>query len=165
MSLDLQEHAPFAGYADTDEPLGSYAALSLVFNVGFGAALVTAASRGRLPERLRIEDVVAMGVATHKLARLLTKDSATSFLRAPFVHLEEKSGSNSLDEVPRRRGLRRSLGELLTCPECTGQWVAAGLAGGMLHAPRVTRAITSTFTALALADLLQYAYTGLKSRA
>jgi len=106
-----------------------------------------------------------MGVATHKIARVLVKDSVTSFLRAPFVRLEEKSGTNSLEESPRGEGLRRSIGELVSCPECTGQWVAGGLLAGMLHAPRTTRAITSLYTALALADLLQFVYVGLKERA
>ena len=74
------------------------------------------------------------------------------------------SGTNSLEETPRGSGLRRSIGELVSCPECTGQWVAGGLLAGMLHAPKATRAVTSLYTALALADLLQLVYTGLKDR-
>ena len=165
MSPALQEHPLFAGYSQGEQPLGSYLALSVVFNTGFAAALVAAARRGRLPDRLRLDDVFATALATHKLARLITKDAATSFLRAPFVRLDDKSGSNSLAEEPRGEGMQHSLGELLSCPECTGQWVAAALTVGMLHAPRVTRVVTSTFTALAVADLLQFAYAGLKSRA
>lgn len=118
-----------------------------------------------LPDKVPVVDVVAMGLATHKIARLATKDAVTSFLRAPFVRLEKKEGTNSLEESPRGEGLQRSLGELLSCPECTGQWVAAGLLAGMLHAPRTTRAITSLYSALALADLLQFVYTGVKNRA
>ena len=165
MSSLLAARTPFRGYADPPEPLGAYATLTGVFGAGFVAALAAAARRGRLPDRLALGDVVAIGVATHKLARLATKDSVTSFVRAPFVHLEKKEGTNSLEESPRGRGLQRSVGELLSCPECTGQWVAAGLLAGMLHAPRTTRAVTSLYSALALADVLQYVYTGLKSRA
>jgi hypothetical protein len=127
--------------------------------------LYTAHRRDRIPEGFRLGDVAAMGLATHKIARLLTKDAVTSFVRAPFVRLEEKSGTNSLKERPRGRGVRQSLGELLSCPECTGQWVAGGLLGGMLHAPRPTRAITSLYSALTVADLLQFVYSGLKRRA
>lgn len=165
MPPTLQAQEPFAGYSQDEQPLGSYLALAALWNTAFGAALIAAARRDRLPERLRVDDVLGMAFATHKLARLVTKDSATSFIRAPFVHLDEKSGSNSLAEHPRGRGLQRSLGELLTCPECSGQWIAAALAAGMLHAPRATRAITGTFTALAVGDLLQFVYAGLKSRA
>jgi hypothetical protein len=118
-----------------------------------------------LPERFHTIDLLGVALATHKIARLVTKDAVTSFLRAPFVRLEEKEGTNSLEETPRGQGLQRSLGELLSCPECTGQWVAGGLLAGMLHAPRATRAVTSLYSALAVADLLQYVYTGLKNRA
>lgn len=142
-----------------------YLTLAVVFNAGLTTALVTAARRGRLPERFRADDVAVMAIATHKIARLITKDSATSFIRAPFVRLQEKTGSNSLEEEPRGRGLQHALGELLTCPECAGQWVAAGLTASMLHAPRPTRTVATMFTAIALADLLQYVYAGLKSRA
>jgi hypothetical protein len=165
MTPTLQAHEPFAGYSREEQPLGSYVALAIFFNAAFGTALVAAAWRDRLPERHRLDDVLAVALATHKLARLVTKDSATSFIRAPFVRLDDKSGSNSLAEHPRGRGLRRSIGELLSCPECTGQWIAGGLTAGMLHAPRATRAVTSTFSALAVADLLQFAYAAMKSRA
>src|SRR5262245_4321356 len=151
--------------AMADRPLASYATLAAAFNAGLGAALVTAARRGRLDRRLGVDDVVRMGFATHKISRLVSKSAVTGFIRAPFVHLDEESGSNSVQESPRGSGLRRSVGELLTCPECTDQWVAGGLLAGLLHAPRTTRAVTSLYTALALADLLQYVYAGTKRRA
>jgi hypothetical protein len=160
----VQSRSPFAGYSDEEQPLGSYAALTAIFGAGMTAALVAAGRRKRLPERLSAGDVLAMALTTHKVARLVSKDSVTSFARAPFVHLEEKSGTNSLDESPRGRGLRRSVGELVSCPECTGQWVAGGLLAGMLHAPRATRAITTLYSSLTVADLLQFVYAGLKSR-
>lgn len=161
----LQSSRPFAGYSDEELPLEGYLTLTTVFGASMAIALAAAGRRGRLPDRLRADEIAAMALATHKLARLLTKDAVTSFLRAPFVRLEEKGGTNSLDERPRGSDLRRSIGELLSCPECTGQWVAGGLLAGMLHAPRVTRSVTSLYSALAAADLLQFVYTGVKSRA
>jgi len=157
--------APFAGYADEEQPLESYALLTAIFGTALAGTLVAAERRGRLPERFKLGDVAAMWLATHKIARLLTRDAVTSFVRAPFVHLEDKSGTNTLKERPRGHGLRWTVGELLSCPECTGQWVAGGLLGGMLHAPRPTRAITTLYSALTVADLLQYVYSGLKRRA
>jgi hypothetical protein len=157
--------SPFAGYSETEQPLGAYAALTAAFGAGITAALIAAGRRKRLPERLSARDIAAMALSTHKLARLIAKDSVTSFVRAPFVHLDEKNGTNSLAESPRGSGLQRSLGELVSCPECAGQWVAGGLLAGMLHAPRVTRAVTTMYSALAVADLLQFAYVGLKQRA
>jgi hypothetical protein len=161
----LETRRPFSGYADGREPLDAYLLLTGMAVTGLAAGLGSAARRGRLPDRVGVHDVVTIGLATHKVARLLTKDSVTSFLRAPFVRLEEKSGTNSVTEHPRGDGLQRAVGELLSCPECTGQWVASGLVVGLLHAPRVTRAVTGLYSALALADLMQFAYVGLKSRA
>lgn len=160
------EGAPvFDGYSDSYQPLGGYVILAGVFTTGFMAALLSARQRGRLPHEIDTKDIIVLGVATHKIARLLTKDSVTSFMRAPFVRLEEKTGSNSIDEKPRGRGLRRSVGELLTCPECTGHWVASGLVVGLMHAPRVTRVVSSLYASLAIGDMLQFVYVGLKSRA
>jgi hypothetical protein len=160
-----QVRESFLSYSGAEQPLASYLTLAAVFNGALAITLFAAHRRNRLPKELPVADLAGMAFATHKIARLLTKDSATSFLRAPFVRLEEKHGSNSLVEEPRGHGIQRSIGELLTCPECTGQWVAGGLTAGMLHAPRVTRAMTGMFTALAVADLLQFVYAGLKSRA
>lgn len=155
----------FAGYSEDEQPLGEYAALTAVFGAAMATTLLAAARRNRLPERIGLSDVAGMALTTHKVARLLTKDSVTSFVRAPFVRLEEKSGTNSLRERPRGGGVRRALGELLSCPECTGQWVAGALLAGTLHAPRTTRAVTSLYSALTVADLLQFVYSGVKRRA
>lgn len=163
---DRLDTAPaLVGYADGSQPLGAYAALTTVFGAGLAAALIGADRRGRLPAELGTKDILVLGVATHKIARLLTKDSVTSFLRAPFVRLEDKSGTNSVTEQPRGAGLRRSIGELVSCPECTGHWVASGLVVGLLHAPRVTRVIAGLYASLAIGDMLQFVYVGLKSRA
>jgi Protein of unknown function (DUF1360) len=66
--------------------------------------------------------------------------------------------NGEVEERPRGRGLRRATGELLVCPYCLGLWTSAGMHAGLLFAPRVTRTVASTFTALALADFLQIAY-------
>ncbi len=162
---NLGASAAFEGYSDTYQPMGGYIVLATTMNVGLATALIAANRRGRLPEQIDTKDIIVLGVATHKIARLLTKDSVSSFIRAPFVQLEDKSGTNSIKETARGRGLRRSIGELLSCPECTGNWVAAGLVVGVIHAPRVTRVVASIYTSLAIGDLLQYVYVGLKSRA
>lgn len=161
----LQSAEPLAGYSEEEQPFEGYAVLMATFTSAMAANLLLAHRRGRLPSRIDAGDIAGMAFATHKIARVLTKDAVTSVVRAPFVRLEEKPGTNSVEEHPRGRGLQRSLGELLSCPECTGQWVVGGLLAGTLHAPRATRAITSMYSALAVADLLQYVYAGLKRRA
>jgi hypothetical protein len=50
------------------------------------------------------------------------------------------------------------MGELLTCPFCLDMWVATGFVIGLVFAPRFTRLVAGTFSALTGADFLQLAY-------
>jgi hypothetical protein len=150
------------GHADRHRPLGSYAALTVVFNTVFGGALL--AGRRRLPERYDVGDVALLSVATYKLSRLLAKDRVTSGIRAPFTRFEGDAGAAEVDERARGRGLRRALGELLVCPYCLEQWVGGGFVVGMVFAPRATRATATMFTVVAGADVLQQGYTALRER-
>lgn len=160
-----EAQTPFGGYADDDKPLGSYALLTAGFNLGLAGALASAARRQPLPERVGIRDVALLGIATHKLSRLIAKDTVTSFFRAPFVRYEGPGGINELEETPRGEGLRRAVGELLFCPQCVGQWVAGGLIYGFVRAPRTTRLLAAMFTSLAIADFLHLAYMASREKA
>jgi hypothetical protein len=139
-------------------PLGAYAALAGAFSAAFGGALVAAARNGGLPERIGAGDLFMLGVATHRVSRTLARDRVTSFVRAPFTSHVESAQFGEVNEKPQGRGLRRSLGELLSCPSCTGQWVAAGFTAGLLLAPRPTRAVAAMFSAYAIAEFLHLGY-------
>jgi hypothetical protein len=150
---------PFAGYSREERPLRSYALLIGLFHVLFAGFLHFRQGAGRpLPARLGLLDILLLGVATHKLSRLLAKDSVTSVMRAPFVEYEGPASASEVKEKPRGHGLQRALGELLICPFCLGQWVAAGLAYSLVLWPRTTHLVLAVFTALTLSDFLQYAY-------
>jgi hypothetical protein len=152
---------PISGYARAEErpPLASYAALSLLFNAAMAGSLAAARASGRdLPERIGAGDVVLIGTASHKLSRLIAKDTITSFLRAPFTRYEDQGGPSELQESPRGNGLQKAIGELIACPYCLGMWTSAGFHVGLLFAPRLTRFLASTFTALTISDFLQIAY-------
>jgi hypothetical protein len=99
-----------------------------------------------------------VGVATHKLSRLIAKDKVTSFLRAPFTRFQESSGQGEVEEEACGHGLRLAVGELLVCPYCLSQWVGAGFTIGLLAAPRLTRLTSSIFVAQTISDFLQVAY-------
>jgi hypothetical protein len=45
----------------------------------------------------------------------------------------------------------------LVCPNCVNLWVAAGFVGGLVAAPRTTRAVAAGFTVEGIADALQLA--------
>src|SRR5687768_10088460 len=121
------------GYSVEHRPLAGYATLTSGFALAFSAGLIAArARRGELPESIRASDVALIGVATHKLTRLLSKDRVTSFIRAPFVRYAEPDGHGEVSEEPRGEGLRLATGELLVCPYCLGQWVSAALGVGLV---------------------------------
>jgi hypothetical protein len=151
---------PTAGYAPEGErPLGSYTALTGTFLVGFVVSLwLGFRRRGELPDGYGVLDVAMLGVATHKVSRLITKDKVTAFARAPFTRYQAPGGPGELEEQPRGEGLRYAIGELLVCPYCVAQWVAGAFAAGMVGAPRLTRVLALLFTAHAISDFLQIAY-------
>lgn len=142
-----------------DRPLGAYSVLIALFNGIFVAFLLAARRTGRdLPPRVQPADLALLGVATHKLSRLLAKDSVTSTLRAPFTTYGGPAGEGEVEDKPRGRGMQHALGELITCPFCLGQWVASFFAYGLVFAPRVTRFAAGIFAMLTVADVLQLGY-------
>jgi hypothetical protein len=152
------EHRPLDGYLAAMTAFGALAASMA------GAARIT----GRpVPERPSTQDVLLISIATHKLSRLLAKDSVTSPLRAPFTRYSEPGGAAEVNEEVRDQGsgLRHSIGELITCPFCLAVWVATGLTGGLVLAPRLTRLTATALTATAVSDFLQMAYSMAKEAA
>jgi hypothetical protein len=125
-----------------------YAALSALFWAG-----LLAAARGRrreLAQPTSAGDVLALGLAAAKLGDVVAEDRVTVFLRRPFA-----DGPAAVQ--PAGEGMRRAVGELLTCPHCVSLWAAGALAAAHLVRPRETRLVTRVFAALAVADALRQA--------
>ena len=142
-----------------ERPLGSYAILTGAYTTGLVGGLIALRARHhQLPERPTTGDLLLVGIATHKLSRLLAKDKVTSFIRAPFTRYQESSGQGEVEEEPCGHGLHLAVGELLVCPYCLAQWVATALTLGLIGAPRLTRLISSVFVAHTLSDFLQVVY-------
>jgi hypothetical protein len=142
-----------------ERPLGSYAVVTGVYGTAFvGSLLGLRARRRELPERFTAFDVLLIGIATHKLSRLIAKDKVTSFVRAPFTKFQESSGQGEVEEEPCGHGVRLAVGELLVCPYCLAQWVATALTVGLVGAPRLTRLLGTVFVAHTVSDFLQIAY-------
>jgi hypothetical protein len=140
-------------------PLVAYSVAMAIFNALFAAGLVLAKKRGReLAERPALGDLLLVGVASHKLSRLIGKDKVTSPVRAPFTELEGRGGPGEFEEAARGTGARKAIGELLVCPYCLGLWVVAAFSLGLLFAPRLTRFVAAVFSALTVSDFLQIAY-------
>ncbi|HEY2631760.1 MAG TPA: DUF1360 domain-containing protein [Solirubrobacteraceae bacterium] len=111
-----------------------------------------------LSERPTVADLLLLGIATHKLSRLIAKDKVTSFMRAPFTRFQESSGQGEVEEQPCGHGMHLAVGELLVCPYCLAQWVSTVLALGLIGAPRLTRLLSSVLVAHTVSDFLQVAY-------
>ncbi|HVV89931.1 MAG TPA: DUF1360 domain-containing protein [Solirubrobacterales bacterium] len=140
-------------------PLVNYSFAMAIFNGLFAGGLLLARRHGRdLPERPAAADIALVGVASHKVSRLIAKDKVTSPLRAPFTELEGSGGPGEFEERSRGTGARKAIGELLICPYCLGLWVVAAFSVGLLFAPRVTRFVAAVFTAQTASDFLQIAY-------
>ncbi|GIM91034.1 DUF1360 domain-containing protein [Paractinoplanes toevensis] len=149
------EHRPLDGYVTA---MGAFGGLAV-------ALAVAARATGRpVPERPSLKDVALVSMATHKLSRLLAKDAVTSPLRAPFAEYSGPAGAGELNEEVRDSGssVRHGFGELITCPFCLAVWVATGLTGGLVLAPRLTRLGATVLTATAVSDFLQFAYDAAK---
>jgi hypothetical protein len=116
--------------------------------MGAFAALLLLASRtgrrGDQPARLGLADLACIGLASYDIARIVSRDRVTVFLRAPFAGGEAA-------QYPRGDGMRRAVGELLTCPHCLSLWIAAGLSAGFFRSPRRARFIASVFAGHAVA--------------
>jgi Protein of unknown function (DUF1360) len=156
---------PSTGYAPSEQrPLAAYAVLSGGFFAALAGALVAARAAGRDIDRPTVPDVVLHGLAIQKVSRLLAKDKVTSFLRAPFTRYQEPAGHGELEEAPRGEGIRYAVGELLVCPYCLAQWVAAAFAVGHVSAPRTTRLLSAMWAAQAIADGAQLLYSAAENR-
>ena len=143
--------------AGEDRPLGQYVRVMGVYAAAITTTVMAARRRGHPVPDLGAEDLAVMALATHKLAGLVSRDAVTNPLRAPFVRYRGVSGPAQLSEEARGTGLRRTVGELVTCPFCVSQWVATAITAGQVFAPRPTKLVTSTFAVLALSDFAQLA--------
>ena len=140
-------------------PTRDYAALVAIFNGLLATVLLTRRClREPLPDRIEPRDLALFALSTQKLSRVITKDKVTSAFRAPFTEVEGKGAAGELEERGRGQGLRRAIGDLLTCPFCLGTWIASGFIYGHIFSPRLTRTVASIFAVGGLADFLQQAY-------
>jgi hypothetical protein len=147
-----------------EQLLAEYASL-LVFYVASVAALTGAArEQNRLPRKFGLLDLALLGIATHKLSRIVAKDRITGILRAPFVNYIRSAGAGEVEEEPRGRGIQRGIGELISCPYCMAPWCATALGFGLVFAPRVTRFLAGILASVATSDFLHRAYLAAKEK-
>jgi hypothetical protein len=69
--------------------------------------------------------LLILGLAAYRAANILSNESITKPLRAPFVDESQEDGK--IIEKPKRSGFIGAIGTLIYCPSCTGVWLAAAL--------------------------------------
>jgi hypothetical protein len=129
-----------------------------VYGVAAGGLALALRKRAPGVRRFDAMDLALYGLATEHLSRLITKDSVTAVLRAPFTEFKEPAGEGEVNEEVVGHGTRHAIGELLTCPFCSAQWVATALVAGRVAAPNLTRAVVSVSAAARFSDYLQLLY-------
>ncbi len=99
-------------------PMRDYVVLVGVFNAGLAAFLFFA--RRSPSETASAGDLFLLGLATQKISRVLTRDRVAQPIRKPFTEFEKPAGGGEVEEKPKGSGLRKAIGQLLTCPYCLG---------------------------------------------
>lgn len=145
-----------------EQLLTEYATLPAFYVASVAALTATTMKQDRLPRRFSLLDLALLGMATHKLSRIVAKDRITSILRAPFVSYIRSAGAGEVEEEPRGRGTQRGIGHLISCPYCMAPWCATALRFGLVFAPRLTRFFSGILTSIAFSDFLQRAYLKIK---
>ena len=144
---------------ECEEQLLAEYAFMLAFYLSSAAALTgIAIENDKFPKKPSLLDLALLGVATHKLSRIIAKDRITGIVRAPFVSYLRSAGHGEVEEEPRGRGIQRGIGQLISCPYCVAPWCATALAFGFLFAPRMTRYFAGILCAVAASDFLHKAY-------
>lgn len=140
--------------------IAGYLTVMSVFGGAVAGTAAVARLRGRgLPASYAVPDLVLGAIATHKFARLLSKDGVTTPIRAPFTEFEENIGSAEVQESPRPEPAgRHVVGELITCPFCLAPWIASAYVALLALAPPLARAWAAVFGIVAGSDFLQHAY-------
>lgn len=151
-------------YGRDDQALRGYVPLLGAFAVSAAAVSAAAWRTGHRPAALTPFEFACVALATHKVSRLVAKDAVTSPLRAPFTRFEGPAGDAELKEDVVGRGMRKAVGELITCPFCIGPWAAMAIMAGHTFAPALTRAATAVFSAVAVSDFLQLGYAAAQQR-
>jgi hypothetical protein len=139
-----------------------YVALEVVFATGLAGvvALTTRRTRSKIAPISRAE-LPALAIATFALADVVSKERISTWLREPFV--VESADHRPLE--PAGSGIRRAIGELLTCSRCAGTWSALGLLGLRTAFPTTGKVTINVLALTGANDILQAGFRILIERA
>ncbi|WP_010283315.1 DUF1360 domain-containing protein [Bacillus timonensis] len=97
-------------------------------------------------------------LATFRLTRLLVYDTITAFIRSPFHEVvEEVLPDGTIEEYLKikGKGLRKWIGELLSCYWCTGIWCSIFLFSCYFFLPRLTEPLVVVLAIAGCAAIIE----------
>ena len=120
-----------------------------------GAIAWFSARLGRRGEDARPSpfELVQVGLAAYRTGRVLAYERIAAPLREPFTETRPDVSGYGETVVAAGSGVRRALGELLSCPVCISTWASAALVFGLHLAPRPTRVYLAIMSATGVAEL------------
>jgi hypothetical protein len=133
---------------DTPTTASDYAAINAVYAALIATVLFSTRER-HARDPISGRELIPISAATFALSKVVAREKIGSWMREPFV---DQSGG---ERRPRGSGLRRAVGELVTCTRCVGAWSALGVVGLRLAAPDSGRIVTNVLAASAGNDWLQ----------
>jgi hypothetical protein len=135
-----------------------YAVINAVY-AALAAGLLYATRERAAEDPIPVRELLPLSAATFALSKVIAREKVGTWVREPFVdqdgHAPEPAG----------RGLRRAVGELVTCTRCVGAWSALGVVGLRVASPATGRTVANVLAASAANDFLHAGFRWLCSRA
>jgi uncharacterized protein DUF1360 len=133
---------------DTPTAASDYLAVNAVYGA-LVATVLFSTRKQYARDPISGRELLPITAATFALSKVIAREKIGSWMREPFVEMDQG------ERKPRGRGLRRVVGELVTCTRCVGAWSALGIVGLRLAAPDSGRIVTNVLVASAGNDWLQ----------
>jgi hypothetical protein len=105
----------------------------------------------------RPRDIVLIALATFRAGRVTAFERVTEPFRDPVTETVPDAYDVGEYVVAEGTGVRKAIGELVSCPICVGTWVASGLVYGLRVAPGPTRLVAAILGVSGLAEMLNAA--------
>ena len=98
-----------------------------------------------------------LGLAAFRLTRLIVFDTITERLRMIFLEevTENELEGETVYIVPRGKGVRKFIGELISCYWCTGIWVSGFLVAFYALYPMIAIWILAILSVAAVASVIE----------
>jgi hypothetical protein len=139
-----EEHSQQASYAGL---MGLFAAVFAGFSFWKGGDF-----------SLKPFDFLLLALSTFRMGRLMSYDLVFKPIREPVTETVPNPDGAGEVVVPEGTGLRHAVGDLISCPICSGTWAGAGLVYAFRLFPGPARMFMAIMAAAGAAELLDGAY-------